>query len=265
MKAQASVAARAASNRAVGARAVPYQSSGAAFPLGTRPTSNILAGAAAAAASGADAVAKKPAPKASAGSAPQHSKLSNQRYDAAKTADPFATNAKKCKSAFSQSYQLGQLPVRLQSSAAKFHVQWEEYAKAGFSADLLVICAAGLVETQHPYCVLAPMMFEELLGRCEGHAEMLAPITNEICGHLRAALLDAAPAVQAAALKATQLFCQSAGPLMLPQLQKVVPALARQLRDKKNGPQAMLILGTIEQTCGPEATKIIKSKVPTYQ
>ena len=86
-------------------------------------------------------------------------KLSSQRLNPNKSANPFETNVRACKSIFSQSYVTGSIPCRLQSSASRYSLQWDPAAVNGFSPDLLVVCAAGLVEDQHPYSLMAPMMF----------------------------------------------------------------------------------------------------------
>lgn len=194
-------------------------------------------------------------------------KLSNARFDANRCADPFATSNKKCKTTFAQSYIQGNIPCRLQSSAAKYSLQWDQYAADGFSPDLLVVCADGLCETVHPHVLMAPMMFEELLARTQGASDMLAPVFVTVVGHLRKALLDAA--ATAAGVKGTLQLVQAAnnGNLLLPQLPKLIPALAQALRApaaKKFQDQIMMIFGLLEQHCGPEATKMIKAKIPTY-
>jgi len=184
------------------------------------------------------------------------------KFNPAKAANPFQTDLRKCKSQFSQSYASGSIPCRLQSTTSKYHLQWEPYAATGFSPELLIVCADGLQETEHPYTLMAPMMFEELVLRAEGSAELFAPVMDPVVGNLRKCLmLDHA---YAAALKALTLLAEHTGTLMMPQLQKILPCMAKGMRDKALREATYTLLHTIEQKCGPEATKLIKKKIPTY-
>jgi hypothetical protein len=179
-----------------------------------------------------------------------------------KCADPFQSNPKKCRTSFSAAYLQGNIPARLQSSAAKFQVQWDPYAASGFSPDLLVVCADGLCELEHPFCVMAPTMFEELIGRAQGAPEMLAPVIEPVTAHIRKAMLT--DNTTGPALKALAQLAGGSGPLLMPALGKLVPVLAKPLRDKRYRDLVAECFSLFEQNCGPEATKIIKSKIPTY-
>jgi len=268
---------RAASNRAPSNRPAPRPvAANVSFPLGTRPTVNVApapAAPTAAPVAAAPAVSKALAGRAAAGSgasavAPAAAttatkRISQQRYDAARCADPFASNAKRCKTTFSQSYVQGNIPCRLQSTAARYHLQWDSYAAQGFSPDLFIVCADGLSETDHPHVKLAPMMFEELLQRTAGNAEMLAGVIPAVVLHIRKAVLD--DATIGAGLLALMLLAQSSGNLLLPQLPKLVPALTKPLRDKRYTDKIVAILQAFEAGCGAEATRFIKSKIPTWQ
>jgi hypothetical protein len=188
--------------------------------------------------------------------------LSAQRLNPNKCADPFASNAKKCKTTFSQSYISGSIPCRLQSTASRYFLQWDAPAATGFSPDLLVVCADGLAETEHPHVVLAPMMFHELILRSEGCVEMFAPVIEPIGAHIRKALM--AQESFDLALSSLSLLLQHTGNLLTPQLHKLVPCLARAFNDKKRRDAVLQCLGLMEQQCGLEATKLIKSKIPVY-
>lgn len=188
--------------------------------------------------------------------------LSAQRLNPNKCANPFQSNAKRCKSTFSQSYIAGSIPCRLHTSASKYHLHWDQAAASGFSPDLLVVCADGLCETEHPYVILSQMMFHELVLRSDGCVEMLVPVVEPVTAHLRKALLDSATFDPA--LSALHLFIQHSANLIMPHLLKLVPVLAKAFHDRKKKDAVMAVLGTIEMNCGPDATKIIKSKIPTY-
>merc|ERR1711916_300247 len=132
----------------------------------------------------------------------------------------------------------------------------------GFSPDLLVVCLDGLCEDQHPFTLMAPMMIDELVARAEGNASLFAPVADAIATNLRKALIHE-PAF-AKALHALQAVLSATGPMLLPYLPKLVPCLAKGMRDKNHRDGVLATLGLMEQECGPEARKIIKSKIPTY-
>ena len=188
--------------------------------------------------------------------------LSRQRLDPSKCANPFQTDARKCKTQFSQSYVAGSIPCRLQSTASKHHLQWDSYAQTGFSPDLLVVCCDGLCEEQHPFTLMAPMMLEELVARSEGNAQLFVPVLDQIAGHLRKALMQESSFGRG--LRGLQVILTATDNLMLPYLIKIVTCLTKGVRDKNHRDDVLATLGLMEQQCGPEARKIIKSKIPTY-
>lgn len=188
--------------------------------------------------------------------------LTRARLDPSKCANPFQTDARKCKTLFSQSYVSGSIPCRLQSTASRHYLQWDSYAASGFSPDLLVVCIDGLTEDQHPFTLMAPMMVEELIARAEGNASLFAPVLETIVGHLRKALTNEASFAKG--LRALSLLLASTENMMMPYLIKIVPCLTKGLRDKDHRDSVLAVLGQMEQQCGADARKIIKSKIPTY-
>lgn len=210
-------------------------------------------------------------PRAAGGSHPtsrddtlaQHqASLTRQKFDKHKCTDPFRTDTRGCKTLFSQSYVAGSLPCRLQSSATRYSLQWDAHAAGGFSPDLLVVCADGLTETEHPFTLMAPMMFAELVLRAEGCVDLFAPVMEPVCAHLRKALMkeESVPV----ALQSLHLLVQHTGALILPYMPKLLMCLSKPHRDKRFRDQTVALLGQVEANCGPDATKLIKSKIPTY-
>ena len=189
-------------------------------------------------------------------------RISIQKLNPHKCADPFQSNVKKCKTSFSQSYISGAIPCRLQSTASRYFLQWDEQAASGFSPDLLVVCADGLTEADHPYVVMAPMMFMELCLRSEGCVEMFSPVIERVATSIRAALM--CQHSFDAGLGALSTLLTHSGNAVMAYLPKLVPCLARPFADRKKKDSTAAVLGLIETQCGPEATKIIKAKIPTY-
>jgi hypothetical protein len=230
--------------------AVPAKASAGAYPYNSAQDPTPRKAPVAASSSSASAATPETKPRIS------------QRLNPNKCTDPFQTNTKKCKSTFSQSYISGSIPCRLHTSASKYHLHWDQGATSGFSPDLLVVCADGLSETEHPYVILAPMMFHELVLRAEGCVDMFVPVVEPITSHIRKAML--APETFEAALHALSLVLQYTGSLLTQHMAKIVPCLAKNYGDKKKRDSIATVLGLLEQQCGPEATKLIKSKIPTY-
>ncbi|CUG90303.1 Hypothetical protein, putative [Bodo saltans] len=240
--------------------AAPSKTTGGAYPYNSAQDPPApSAGSSRAKASPAAA----PSSSSTASSATPESKPKiSQRLNPNKCTDPFQTNTKKCKSTFSQSYISGSIPCRLHTSASRYHLHWDQGATTGFSPDLLVVCADGLSETEHPYVILAPMMFHELVLRAEGCVDMFVPVAEPITSHIRKAML--APETFEAGLHALSLVLQKTGSLLTQHMAKIVPCLAKNYADKKKRDSIAAVLGLLEQQCGPEATKLIKSKIPTY-
>ena len=233
----------------------------------------------------------KPAPRAPSNSEPaQRKTLASERLNPNKFASPFASNSRKCKSTFSESYISGSIPCRLQTTASRFYLKWDDGAEAGFSPDLLVVCADGLVESEHPYAVMAPMMFLELCLRSQGCADMFsAEVLSTVCAHIRSALTQGLAAPTAGkpggpprpaaigkqtsvntifgnALGALEALMQQAGMLVLPHLAKIIPVLSRPFgsTDKALKERVAKTLMAMEDACGVEASKLIKAKIPTF-
>jgi hypothetical protein len=212
--------------------------------------------------SGASGVGGATSVKAGTGNSAVGTSMVKNRLDPSKCANPFQTDTRKCKTQFSQSYVARAIPCRLQSTASKHYLQWDEYAKTGFSPDLLLVCADGLTEDQHPYTLMAPMMMEELVARSEGNAQLFAPVMDTLAAHLRKALMNDASFEKG--VRALKVIVGATDAMILPYLTKIVPCLAKGMRDKAHRDEVLSVLGLIEHQCGPEARKVIKLKIPTY-
>lgn len=190
--------------------------------------------------------------------------LTRQKFDKHKCTDPFKSDTRKCKTLFSQSYVAGSIPCRLQSSACRYTLQWDAHAMSGFSPDLLLVCADGLTETDHPFTLMAPMMFAELILRAEGCLDLFAPIMEPLMLHMRKAFMSDSDDVLKNGIQAMTLLVQQSGNLVMPYLAKFMMVISKPMKIAKHRDATLALLGTIETNCGPEATKIIKSRIPTY-
>ncbi len=89
-----------------------------------------------------------------------------------KTADPFATTAKKHKTAFGYVYTSGGVPCRINHGGVNNRLDWDK-PPVGIGATrttielpydpLLLHCFEGIVETEHPYSFVAFQALKEML------------------------------------------------------------------------------------------------------
>ena len=190
------------------------------------------------------------------------SNISKKRLDPNPIAHPFQNKVKHCKTTFSQAYISGSIPCRIQSLAKKIYLQWDESAQSGFSGELLVISADGLTETLHPYVVMAPMIFEEMLIRLDGCIELLEPYMEQTIIHLRAALIN--KDTSKVGLHALRLLLTHSKELCKKFIKRLIPALAQVYRTKVISNEVIEVLHYYESICGTDFRKFIKLKIPTY-
>lgn len=89
------------------------------------------------------------------------SELPSARLKNVKCADPFATKAEQFKTKFGSVFNSGGVPCRLYHGAANVSLKWSKDPCMLDFDPLLVICAEGLCETEHPYAFasVSPHLF----------------------------------------------------------------------------------------------------------
>eukprot|EP00762_Andalucia_godoyi_P002044 ANDGO_02483.mRNA.1 hypothetical protein len=221
---------------------------------------------------------------ASAASTATTTRISSQRYDKQKTADPFATKSTQ-RTTFGTLYNAGGVPCRIQHTTSRMYLAWDTPPdRVPDFASLFVACADGLRETQHPHVFVAVNAFIQMC-QSEGAYDKIVPLLSRVVPLIKTAM-SAAPTSSttssAAAskgigntAKATDLTFENAlnalsalsacvGPALLDHFSAVLQALNKKFSDKLYAARITDVLQNIEEMCGPEASKIIKAKIPTY-
>jgi hypothetical protein len=197
----------------------------------------------------------------------RRSKLSEQRFDRHRAANPFASRKAVHKTGFSAAFSAGGLPARIDhSSGVKQRLTWALPFESLNYDPLLLTFFEGLAETDHPFVFVARQGVEDLLA-APGAQEKTAPLIAQIVPLLRKALLVKEAGVFDATLRAIVQLSPVAGPALNPFLPQLLvqiskytltgPARTREL--------VQVVLGALEENGGQDAFAAIKKKVPTWQ
>ena len=227
------------------------QRSGAAAPGSTRAGTGGRAGA------GAEAAPVHRA--ASAGWA----ELPSARLKSVKCADPFATKAEQFKTKFGSVFNSGGIPCRLYHGAANVSLKWSKDPSMLDFDPLLVTCAEGLCETEHPYAFASRACFRELLASEDGGVKAV-PLVARIVPSLRAALVSPNKKVFAGGLEAVIQLSEGVRDALNPHIHVLVVQMNKRNSDRELAPTILKAMQTLEENGGPEALEKIKAKVPTY-
>uniref|UniRef100_A0A7S4K1J5 Uncharacterized protein n=2 Tax=Guillardia theta TaxID=55529 RepID=A0A7S4K1J5_GUITH len=189
--------------------------------------------------------------------------LPSSRLKNVKCADPFASKASEFKTKFGSVFNAGGIPCRLNHGAVNIKLQWSKDPRELDYDPLLIVCAEGLSETQHPYAFAARACFEHMLA-AEGSSAKTTPLVPRIIPCLRAALLSPNKNVFAGAVEAATQLSEVVGEAMNPHIHNLVMQMNKKSSDRDLSPKILKAMQTFEEFGGAEALKVIKSKVPTY-
>ena len=194
-------------------------------------------------------------------------KLSEQRFDRHKAANPFATKQMHHKTGFSAAFSAGGLPTRIDhSSGVKQRLTWS-LPLANLNYDpLLLTFFEGLAETQHPFVFVARQGVEDLLAD-PAAPQKTAPLVGQIVPLLRKALLSREPGVFDGTLVAITQLSPVVGPALNPFLPQLLVQVSKftLTGPPKTRELVQRVLGALEENGGQEAFQAIKRKVPTWQ
>jgi len=209
---------------------------------------------------------KKPAeakaPMGRSGSA-GWSDLPSSRLKSVKCADPFATKANQFKTKFGSVYNGGGIPCRLNHGAVNIKLQWSTDPMELDYDPLLVTCAEGLCETEHPYAFASRACFGELLAADSG-PDKAVPLVPRIVPSIRAALVSPNKKVFEGGVEAAQQLSQAVGEALNPHINVLVVQMNKRSSDKQLAGKILSAIQSFEEYGGADAFKVIKSKVPTY-
>jgi hypothetical protein len=189
-------------------------------------------------------------------------RISTVRLDKHKTADPFATKT-KLKTTFGTVYNAGGFPCRVQHTGNRMYLAWEIAPPRLDYRPLLITCAEGLLETEHPHVFVAPNAFVELC-EAEGAIEKVVPLLPQLMPHIRAALAGSSVVTFENGLRALTALARCCGEALVQHLGVVLQQVNKKIFDRTMAPKITETLQIIEECGGPDAAKAIKAKVPTY-
>lgn len=189
--------------------------------------------------------------------------MPSARLKNVKCADPFASKAEQFKTKFGSVFNSGGIPCRLHHGAANVSLKWSKDPSLLDFDPLLVICAEGLCETEHPYAFASRACFGELLSSENGGIKA-APLVARIAPSLRAALVSPNKKVFAGGLDAIIQLSEAVGDALNPHIDKLVVQMNKRSSDRELAPTILKAMQTLEENGGPETLPVIKAKVPTY-
>ena len=176
--------------------------------------------------------------------------------------DPFGGKKSRCKTAFSQEHSAGSIPVHIGHTGNTMRLVWDCKPEEVEEGRLLMLAAEGLRETAHPGVFLAPALFESILVRPGIGERTVVPLIDKIIPHIRAVLYE--PECLSKGVKAIGLISSAVGPHLNKYLPSLLQGIARHLSSKTYRESIESVLILLEENGGPDASKHIKAKVPTY-
>jgi len=145
------------------------------------------------------------------------------------------------------------------------HLKWDRPLEDISYDPLLVTISDGLRETDHPYVVIVQKGFWEMCA-AEGAREKVIPLLRKIVANLRMALQSPNAVIFENGLNAIDSLTLCVGDAIEPHLSLILVQISKKSFDKKYANRITEVLQSIDRNCdNDEVTKLIKSKVPTYQ
>ncbi|EQC29245.1 hypothetical protein SDRG_13118 [Saprolegnia diclina VS20] len=188
--------------------------------------------------------------------------MPSQALNKHKQADPWSTK-KKHKTNFGAAYAAGNIPCRINHGGIKNALQWNQSPEDVEYNPLLVTCCEGFQETDHPYVFLARQGFNDLMT-ANGADDKVRPLLGLLIPPIRAALMAPDDDVLVVTLKAIQAIADAVGSDMNVHLPKLIQQIHRKYSSKALRATIDDTLGALERNGGPEALRIIRTKIPTY-
>eukprot|EP00002_Diphylleia_rotans_P039927 TRINITY_DN937_c0_g3_i3.p1 TRINITY_DN937_c0_g3~~TRINITY_DN937_c0_g3_i3.p1 ORF type:complete len:268 (-),score=55.56 TRINITY_DN937_c0_g3_i3:230-1033(-) len=189
-------------------------------------------------------------------------KLSAIRFDSHKAANPFSTQ-KKHKTNFGVVYSQGGIPCRINHGGVHHKLQWDRPIQSIDYNPIFVTFAEGLLESEHPYCFVARAGFKEMC-QVEDAQARITPLVSRVVPPIRMALMSREKGVFETGMEAISMLSQVVGPALNEHLGVLLVPISKKIFEKDSKESVLNLLQELEQNGGPDALRIIKSKVPTY-
>ncbi|POM63736.1 Sporangia induced parkin coregulated protein [Phytophthora palmivora] len=180
-----------------------------------------------------------------------------------KQAAVFTSGKKKHRTNFSNAYDAGSIPCRINHGGIRSSLQWTRNPNTIPYDPLLITCVEGFLETELPFVFLSRTTFRELM-KLEDAREKVLPILAQVIVPLRTALMAKDDDTFVMALEATRLLSDLVEGEMNVYLPKLTQQIHRKLLTKQLRADVEDTLAVLESNGGKEALSIIRSKIPTY-
>lgn len=181
-----------------------------------------------------------------------------------KQANPWGVQ--RCATPLSALYQSGGFPARINHGSISSKLEWQVDIEDvdGFDFGLLVTCAEGIAETQHPFTFIARSGYRDLL-RTTRAAEEAVALLPRLVGPLRANLCHRSDEVFTAGLAAIRELSAVVGPALNPFLHHLLVQIQKKsFTSAAFASDILETFMTLEENGGAEARSLIAAKVPTY-
>jgi hypothetical protein len=180
-----------------------------------------------------------------------------------KQANPWGVQ--RCATPLSALYQSGGFPARINHGSISSKLEWQvDIEDEAFDFGLLVTCAEGIAETQHPFTFIARSGYRDLL-RTTRAAEEAVALLPRLVGPLRANLCNRSDEVFTAGLAAIRELSAVVGPALNPFLSFIVVQIQKKsFTSAAFASDILETFMTLEENGGAEARSLIAAKVPTY-
>ncbi|PRP74400.1 hypothetical protein PROFUN_10298 [Planoprotostelium fungivorum] len=189
-------------------------------------------------------------------------KMTSEKFDRHQQANVLNLKQKHV-SNFGSAYQEGSIPCRINHGSVNMYIQWDISPQELDYNPLLVTCGEGLLETQHPYTLLARSAFKELLA-APGAVDKTVPLLLKIIPSIRTALRSTTEDTFIAGLKALGQLSDCVGEHLNVHIPVLIVPLNSKMSHKTVGTAVQDALGALDRNGGDDAARIIRTKIPTY-
>ena len=199
---------------------------------------------------------------APSGSTVSRTQRPSSKLDAHRTSNPFASK-RKFKTNFGQAFTSGAIPCHINHGSVKHSLHWDTPPEQLPFSPLLLLCAEGFLETEHPFVLLAPRAFIELV-ESDGAINKVVPLLPKVAQHVRVALSSSDRRIFGIGLEAARALSATCGPHLNAHINSWLAPLNRKIFDSTYSVDVNNLLLDLEANGGQDVAGLIKAKIPTY-
>ena len=179
-----------------------------------------------------------------------------------KLGDPFKVGNKH-KTNFGYVYSAGGIPCRIEHGTVSMKLIWSIPPESLDYDPILITCFEGLLETVHPYSFVAKQCIRELL-LAKGADKKVLPLLGRIINPLKEGLKCNLPEIFCEAMNDLELISDLVKESLNKYLHFFLLDINKRSFQMHYKERVFEVLRTLEQNGGPEASKEIKKRIPTY-